>query len=247
MGIFKKILAWTSNGAPAHVDENRETLFRQPVEQNSSIRSAPEALPAVLSVPGLAVGDSKIPELVPYPFENPRTFGPASQNQGQDPFASSPEWKKERSDSLQSMELDSPRSPDDEFLGQVVDAFDEAFDTACRSAMPTHSNSCAGSVQNDRDEATVQNLFAQIAANYSQPLRNFVFELRCGTASRDRIECLRSSLQMIGDAAAKMDLAQAVKRIADFDELLLTAQAAPQRLLEGEIRSLLLDNYNELG
>jgi hypothetical protein len=234
MGIFRKILAWTSNEAPAHVDENRETLFRQPVEQNSSIRSVSETVPAsALSVP-------------PYPFENPRTFGQASQNQGQDPFTSSPEWKKERSGSLQSMELDSPRSPDDEFLDQVVDAFDEAFDTACRSAMPTHSNSCAGSLQNARDEATVQDLFAQIAANYSQPLGSFVFELRCGTASRDRIECLRSSLQMIGDAAAKMDLAEAVNRIAEFDELLLTAQVASERWLEGEIRSLLLDNYNEL-
>ena len=127
MGIFRKILAWTSNEAPAHVDENRETLFRQPVEQNSSIRSAPETLPvSALSVP-------------PYPFENPRTFGQPSQNQGQHPFTSSPEWKNERSDSLQSMELDSPRSPDDEFLDQVVDAFDEAFDVACRSAMPAHS------------------------------------------------------------------------------------------------------------
>ena len=247
MGIFKKILAWTSNGAPAHVDENRETLFRQPVEQNSPIRSVPQTLPvSVLSVPGLAVGDSKMPELVPYPFENPRTFGQASQNPGQDPFASSPEWKKERSDSLQSMELDSPRSPDDEFLDQVVDAFDEAFDTACRSAMPTHSNGCAGSVQNDRDEAAVQDLFAQIAANYSQPLRSFVFELRCGTASRDRIEWLRSSLQMIGDAAAKMDLAHAVKRITDFDEVLLLAQASTQRLLDGDIRSFILDSYQAL-
>src|SRR6185503_7366591 len=106
-------------------------------------------------------------------------------------------WNEESVSSLQSMELDRPRSPDDEFLDQVVDAFDEAFDTACRSAVPTPSNNCAGSVQNDRDEATVQDLFAQIAANYSQPLRSFVFELRCGTASRDRIECLRSSLQMI--------------------------------------------------
>jgi hypothetical protein len=51
---------------------------------------------------------------------------------------------------------------------------------------------------------------------------------------------------MIGDAAATMDLAQTVKRIADFNELLLKAQGAPERWLEGEIRSLLLDNYNEL-
>ena len=50
-------------------------------------------------------------------------------------------------------------------------------------------------------------------------------------------------LQMIGDAAAKMDLAQAVKRITDFDEVLLMAQASPHRLLEGEIRGLILDSY----
>jgi hypothetical protein len=135
---------------------------------------------------------------------------------------------------------------EDGFLDQVVDAFDEAFDAACRSAMPAHSISIAGSVQNDSDEATVQALFAQIAANYSQPLRNFVFELRCGTASKDSIEFLRPSLQMIADAAAKMDLAETVKRITDFDEVLLMVQARPERLLEYETRVFILDSYNEM-
>jgi hypothetical protein len=125
--------------------------------------------------------------------------------------------------------------------------FDEAFDTACHSdTTPTYSSSGAGSVQNHGDEATVQDLFAQIAANYSQPLRNFVFELRCGTASKDRLEFLRASVQMIADAATKMDLAQAVKRIRDFDDVLSRAQARPHRLLEGEIRGLILDSYQQL-
>src|SRR6185503_17121254 len=147
----------------------------------------------------------------------------------------------------QSNGLDGLPSSADGFLDQVVDAFDEAFDRACGSdSMPAHSSGTAGSVQNENDEATIQNLFGQIAGNYSQPVRNFSFELRCGTASKDCIEFLRSSLKMIGDAAETMDLAEAVKRIADFNELLLTAQVAPEKWLEGEIRSLLLDNYNGL-
>jgi hypothetical protein len=247
MGIFKKIFDWTGHGAVPDIGKNRQTVSRQPVEQNSPLRKVTETLPApVVSEPDLTALDSSVSEFVPYPVVNSYKFEEPIRKQEQDPFASSPEWKKERSDRLQSTELDTLRSPDDEFLDQVVDAFDEAFDTACRSAMPTHSNSCAGPVQNDIDEAAVQDLFAQIAANYSQPLRSFVFELRCGTASRDRIEFLRSSLQMIGDAAAKMDLAHAVKRITDFDEVLLLAQETTQRLIDGEIRGLILDSYQGL-
>jgi hypothetical protein len=190
--------------------------------------------------------NSSGPELVPYLLENSRAPGVPTRNRtpAQDPFAMPPDWKQE--DKLQSTGLDGVPSSEDGFLDSVVDAFDEAFDAACRSAMPPDSMSVAGSVQNEGDEATVQHLFAQIAANYSQPLRNFVFELRRGTASKDCIEFLRPSLQMIGDAAAKMDLAQAVVRITDFDEVLSIAQARPERLFEHDTRVLILDSYNEM-
>jgi len=242
MGIFKKIFDWTTHEPPADIDKNGKTASRQPAVPNSPIRSMTETLPApVVSVTGLAALNSRVTELVAYPLENSRRLGVPTRNQVQDHFPTSPDWENERADRLQSTGLGG-LSPDDGFLDQVVDAFDEAFDTACRSdTMQTHSIS--GSMQNYGDEATVRDLFAQIAANYSQPLKNFVFDLRCGTAFKDRLEFLRSSVQMIGDAAAKMDLAQAVKRITDFDDVLSMAQARPQRLLEGEVRGLILDSY----
>jgi hypothetical protein len=235
MGIFKKIFDWTSLQAPADIDENR--------------RTASQTLPTpAVSVPGLAAMNSNVPGSLPYLLENSSTPSVATQNRNlaQDPFTAHPNWGKERTQGLECTGLDGLPSPEEGFLDQVVNAFDEAFDAACRSAMPTHSISVAGSLQNDGDEATVQHLFAQIAANHSQPLRNFVFELRCGTASKDRIEFLRPSLQMIDDAAAKMGLAEAAERIKNFDEVLSMVQARPERLLECETRVLILDSYNEM-
>jgi hypothetical protein len=235
MGIFKKIFDWTSLQAPADVDENR--------------RTASHTLPTpAVSVPALTAMNSNGPELVPYRLENSSTPSVATQNRSpvQDPFTAPPDWGQETPHRVECTGLDSLPSPEEGFLDQVVDAFDEAFDAACRSAMPTHLISVAGSLQNDRDQATVQNLFTQIAANHSQPLRNFVFELRCGTASKDRIEFLHPSLQMIGDAAAKMGLAEAAERITNFDEVLSMAQARPERLLKCETRVLILDSYNEM-
>ena len=241
MGILKKILDWTSNETPAHIDKNRRIASRQLVDEKPAIRYVTEKLPVpAASVLPFAEMDSG-PE---YPFVMSRTLEAPLE---QDSFAAYGDWKEEGADRFQSNGLDGLPSSADGFLDQVVDAFDEAFDRACGSdSMPAHSSGTAGSVQNENDEATIQNLFGQIAGNYSQPVRNFAFELRCGTASKDCIEFLRSSLKMIGDAAETMDLAEAVKRIADFNELLLTAQVAPEKWLEGEIRSLLLDNYNGL-
>ena len=233
MGILKKILDWTSYETPADIDKTRGIAARQLVNEKLPIPAS--------SAPALVEMDSGLLE---YPLVMSR---PLEVPLAQDSFAAHADWKEEGADRFQSHGLDGLPSSADRFLDQVVDAFDEAFDKACGSdTMPTHSTGTAGSVQNENDEAAIQDLFVQIAGNYSQPLRDFAFDLRCGTASKDCIEFLRSSLKMIGDAAATMDLAQTVKRIADFNELLLKAQGAPERWLEGEIRSLLLDNYNDL-
>jgi hypothetical protein len=66
----------------------------------------------------------------------------------------------------------------------------------------------------------------------------FVFELRCGTASKDCIEFLRSSLQMIGDAR-KNGSCRGSQTDHDFDEVLLMAQVSTGTMLEGEIRDFI--------
>src|SRR5262245_40457567 len=98
MGIFKKIFDWTNHGAAADISRNRQTVSRQRVEQNSPLRKVTETSPApVVSEPDLTALDSSVSEFVPYPVVNSYQFEEPIRKQEQDPFASSPEWKKERS------------------------------------------------------------------------------------------------------------------------------------------------------
>ncbi len=129
------------------------------------------------------------------------------------------------------------------FLDQVVGAFEEAFDAACNANLAQASNT-DGSVWND--ETASRDLFCEIAAHYAQPLRTLCFELRRRTASKSSIAFVRPALQMIAQAAETMDLLQAFKRIAEFDEALSLADASSDRLLQSQVQRLLLDKYQLL-
>ncbi len=132
------------------------------------------------------------------------------------------------------------------FLDEVVDDFDEAFDAAF-SASPSFSSDqpiMAGEVKHD--EAAIQDLFAKIAANYAKPVKNFVFELKRGTATKEWVEICRPAMRSISRAAENMELIGAAKRMVDFDEALSLAQTSEERTLTGEIRDLILASYEEL-
>jgi hypothetical protein len=132
------------------------------------------------------------------------------------------------------------------FFDEVVDDFDDAFDAAF-SASPSFSNDqvvLAGEVKHD--EAAIQDLFAKIAANYAKPVKNFVFELKRGTATKEWVEICRPAMRSISRAAENMELTTAAKRMVDFDEALSLAQTSEERSLTGEIRDLILASYEEL-
>jgi hypothetical protein len=103
---------------------------------------------------------------------------------------------------------------------------------------------CAESVPNDR--LAVEQLFADIAANYARPVKNFVFELKRGTATKEWIEICRPAMHGITRAAEGMGLSTAAQRMVDFEAALSLAQSSEQRLLTGEIRDLLLWCYEDL-
>ncbi len=136
------------------------------------------------------------------------------------------------------------------FFKDVVDDFDEAFDAAFR---PTTANAVLDQPNNDNkagliqhDEAAIQDLFANIAANYARPVKNFVFELKRGTATKEWIEICRPAMRSISRAAENMELSLAAKRMGDFDEALSLAQTSDERVLGGEIRDLILASYDDL-
>jgi len=49
----------------------------------------------------------------------------------------------------------------------------------------------AGVGEVQHDSAAIQDLFANIAANYARPVKNFIFELKRGTATKEWIEICR--------------------------------------------------------
>lgn len=142
----------------------------------------------------------------------------------------------------------SAASTEMNFFDEVVDDFDKAFDEAFSGSESPFGDDAApiptGQVQHD--EGAIQDLFANIAANYARPVKNFVFELRRGTATKEWIEICRPALRSISRAAESMELTNAAKRMIDFDEALSLAQTSEERVLTGEIRDLILTSYEEL-
>lgn len=99
---------------------------------------------------------------------------------------------------------------------------------------------------NSQDQQIVEQLFADIAANYARPIKNFMFELKRGTATKDWVEICRPAMQGITRAAEGMGLRQAAQRMMDFEAALSLAQQNEQRVLAGEVRDLLMWCYEDL-
>jgi hypothetical protein len=133
-----------------------------------------------------------------------------------------------------------------DFFGADFDQdLDDVFASLERQEVAPGSEVIAGgSATNDQVE--VEQLFADIAANYARPVKNFVFELKRGTATKEWIEICRPAMHGITRAAEGMGLSQAAKRMVDFEAALSLAQTSEQRVLSGEIRDLLLWCYEDL-
>lgn len=221
---------------------------------------APQVPPVVAPTP---VEPPRIPESRPVssgfsnsgfepaadPFSNKDTYKPGvglNYTPAQE-FASSPAADVAVKQEVRVVEHSQTSNPLSEmsFLDEVVDDFDEAFDAAFSATSFSPDQSIeVGEVKHD--EAAIQDLFAKIAANYARPVKNFVFELKRGTATKEWIEICRPAMRSIGRAAENMELATAAKRMLDFDEALSLAQASEERTLTGEIRELILASYEEL-
>jgi len=96
------------------------------------------------------------------------------------------------------------------------------------------------------DQSAVETLFADIAANYARPVKNFIFELKRGTATREWIDICRPAMRGITRAAEGMGLTLAAKHMVDFEAALSLAHSSEERVLSGEIRDLLLWCYEDL-
>jgi hypothetical protein len=202
-----------------------------------------------------APGESKKPE-VPKPVAQ---SGPLSSPsaQAKPPTAFTPEVKPVATPpsantvnivpaKTQATDLSSLGLLEDDDL-DFDSALDAAFDSLTQpdSATPAEKAS-AGTAMTKEDKAAVEELFVKIAANYARPVKNFIFELKRGTATKEWIDICKPAMNSISKAADGMGLDFAAQKMSDFEEALALAQSGEGRALQGESRDLLLSCYEEL-
>jgi hypothetical protein len=124
--------------------------------------------------------------------------------------------------------------------------FDEDLDNVFASLEKQGTPSDAHAEMRADDQAIIEDLFADIAANYARPIKNFVFELKRGTATKDWVEICRPAMQGIMRSAKGMGLGVAAQRMMDFEAALSLAHKSEQRILGSELRHLLLWCYEDL-
>ena len=122
---------------------------------------------------------------------------------------------------------------------------DDAFASLLTQETLSESDAVAPEIVAE-DQSAVETLFADIAANYARPVKNFIFELKRGTATKDWTEICRPAMNGITRAAEGMGLKQAAQRMVDFEAALSLAQNSEERLLKGDVRDLILWCYEDL-
>ncbi len=128
-------------------------------------------------------------------------------------------------------------------LDEVIDGLDDAFSNVC--SMDPGIDSNPGILLTD-DEASIQDLFCQIAATYSVPLKNFIFALQSHAATKNSIEFCRPILKSIRSAAETINLDEAVHRMGQLDAALAEGQFGTDLFLKDEVRKKVLDAYDAL-
>lgn len=128
-------------------------------------------------------------------------------------------------------------------LDEVIDGLDDAFSNVCSIDPGIDPNP---RILFTDGEATIQELFCQIAATYSVPVKNFIFALQGHAATKHSIEFCRPILNSIRSAAEAINLDEAVHRMGQFDAALAEGQLGKDLFLKDEVRKNILDAYGAL-
>ena len=250
MGFFDKIVSSFRGKEP-------EPPPQKPTPQQTAAKKAESKVAADLYPPSAGLPDEGegYQLLSPAPAQ---TNGNGSNGNGNNPAqVKAPATAVMSSAVADAMVAPTSKAPvifddlDDEDFDAVFDAaFENAFGKS--DSAPADEMHLAASVtqetapDREQEQTEIAELFANIAANYATPVKNFMFELKRGVATKDWIEICLPAMRSISQAAISMDLKQAAGKMANFEEALLLAQIASANVLEGEERSLLLVCYDEL-
>ncbi len=96
------------------------------------------------------------------------------------------------------------------------------------------------------DVTDVRALFADLAANYMMPVRDFMFEVRAGSARADWLHTYDAAVKSLKQAAEGLDLKDLARELGTFREMLAKAANATGHVVTGGAREDLLRVYENL-
>lgn len=96
------------------------------------------------------------------------------------------------------------------------------------------------------DKSANRELFAHIAGNHTRPVKEFIFELRHGSAPTKWIEICRPVLATVADAARSMEFTDLVEDLQTLDRELEKAQNNRKTVLNPTARDRILSLYERL-
>lgn len=130
------------------------------------------------------------------------------------------------------------------FFDDELGDFDDAFDSLMAGEAPAHADGESTGVEVDQGE--IRELFANIAANYIKPVKNFIFELRSGAARKEWLDICQPALMSLSKSANGMGLLEVSDAVGNFDALLIEARASFEPSITGDLRERVLAYYETL-
>lgn len=155
----------------------------------------------------------------------------------------------EPKESVQQGIVDDPFDEMEGF-GDYVDAFlenlDDVFDSIIEKSGRPAVSPVGQLTLTDREQNEVESLFLSISGAYIQPVKDFIGELRDGSASKDWLDICLGSLRIIEDAGTKMSYDRIVRILERFKMLMFKAKESPTAQISRDIRLQLLKEYANL-
>ncbi|MEW6733094.1 MAG: helix-hairpin-helix domain-containing protein [Acidobacteriota bacterium] len=156
---------------------------------------------------------------------------------------SEPENQYEEEDPFDEIEIGG------DLIDEIVGGFESALDAVVQpdaGLMAAARGEAEYQLDYNQDADQLQDLFANIAASYVQPVKAFIIELRNGHASKEWIDVCRPAIQSISRAAHTMSYVDLSEMMDRFDELLATVAQGEGRLVAGNNKRKLLESYAQL-
>lgn len=134
-----------------------------------------------------------------------------------------------------------------EILADLLDNFENALDAIVDPEASTKA-AASGEVEYhlDHDADQLQDLFANIASSYLQPMKSLIIELRDGPASKEWIEVCHPALESVSRAAYSMNYVELSEAVSSLDHLLLEIGSSESRFISGTTRQEMLARYEML-